>query len=164
MDESNQAMDYLNNKMNAKLNAYKVILFIVLKILIVIFVILFQTKHEAMKHLETTIDQSVSEVKGRVQQLKKAVHEWQAANVIAFKQCQISNNNTIEKFHNWYQSVPLLNSLIQMEGKVHSSIYSSALCHGMQQELEAYHDLKQQLEVTNCTSQITFPNIHSKIL
>jgi hypothetical protein len=100
-----------------------------------------------MKNLETTIEQSISEVTGRIKQLNKAVYEWQAANVIAVKQTQLANNNVIEKFHNWYQSAPVLHNWIQNEGKAHNAIYASAIFHGMQQELEAMNELKQQLQV-----------------
>ena len=73
--------------------------------------------------------------------------EWQTANYIVDTQCQASVLDNIDSFHTWNQFIPILNTYLSNESKIHYSIYLSAQLLGLVDELDAQKDIKQILQV-----------------
>jgi hypothetical protein len=95
--------------------------------------------------LEGNIVSRIDEVKNKVQNLNQAVLEWQTANYIVGQQCQKSCADSAEAFHAWNQYIPILNTFLSNESKIHYSIYLSAQLVGLVDELDAQKDIKQIL-------------------
>lgn len=82
--------------------------------------------------------------------------EWQTANYIVNTRCQSSVLDNIESFQTWNQHIPILNTYLSNESKIHYSIYLSAQLLGLIDELDAQKDIKQILQVFVWRTFISF--------
>jgi hypothetical protein len=88
-----------------------------------------------------------------VQNLNEAVLEWQTANYIVSKQCQKATADSAEVFNVWNHHIPILNTYLSNESKIHYSIYLSAQLLGLFDELDAQKDISQILQVKSLFSR-----------
>jgi hypothetical protein len=100
-----------------------------------------------LRDLEGNIQGRTSEVHNKIKKLEEAILEWQTANFIINDNCRVANYFAAERFHNWHQTIPLLQTWLASEEKIHQCIYSSASFAGLFEELQAYHDVKEQIQV-----------------
>lgn len=97
--------------------------------------------------MEGNIKERTNEVHRKIAKLEEAILEWQTANFIINDNCRIANYFAAERFHNWHQTIPLLQSWLWSEEKSHQCLYSSASFAGLYEELQAYYDIRQQIQV-----------------
>ena len=106
-----------------------------------------QHQHNILLELQEKIKQQTGDVETKIEKLEDAILEWQSANFIINDHCRVANYVAAERFQNWHQTVPLFQSWLSSEDKVHQSIYSTAVLAGYHDELQAYYLAKEQLQV-----------------
>jgi hypothetical protein len=109
----------------------------------------FQHQSVALDDLDRNITTRINEVQARIYSLSESVIEYQIANYLTNTECHAAALDNAEVFHYWNQHIPLLNTYLSNESKIHYSVYLSAQLLGLIEELDAQKDVKQILQVTN---------------
>jgi hypothetical protein len=95
--------------------------------------------------LEVDIQQKDHEVGVKINELEDSILEWQTANFLLSDNCRVANYCLAERFHSWHQTVPLLQSWLGSEDKLHQTVYWSAFYAAYQEELNAMGEMRSLL-------------------